>query len=295
MSADRGSEKSAIETPATGLGARVGRDLWPRVVSGVVIASCATVAIVAGSWLWALLVGGAVGIAGWEWSRIVRGSKLDAAPDAAMVTHITFVVVAVVLAGAGYYKSAATVVLAGGCLMLILTARNQPVLSAVGVLATGLPGVALVWLRADPALGIVAVLYVVSAVAMTDIGAYFSGRLIGGPKLWPRVSPNKTWAGLGGGMIAAALVGAIVANTVSGAATSHLMLLGALLAVVAQAGDLAESALKRRFGVKDASQLIPGHGGVMDRIDGLATASLLAAVWGLCFNIAAPAQAVLTW
>ena len=281
---------SASQGPA-GFGARVGRDLGPRVISGVFIASVALAAILAGSYIWAIAVALVVGIAAWEWGRIVRGGGADPA----LVSHVVTAVAAVLLTSTGNRGWALLLVFVGSAEMLWSSRTRHPVLSAAGVLATGLPAVALVWLRDDATFGTVAVLFVVTAVAMTDIGAYFSGRLIGGPKLWPRISPNKTWAGLGGGMIAAALVGAIVANTVSGAATSHLMLLGALLAVVAQAGDLAESALKRRFGVKDASQLIPGHGGVMDRIDGLATASLLAAVWGLCFNSAAPAQALLTW
>jgi phosphatidate cytidylyltransferase len=113
------------------------------------------------------------------------------------------------------------------------------------------------------------VFWLFAVVWATDTAAYISGRLIGGPKLAPRFSPNKTWAGLIGGALAAALVGVIAATLMGDAPMPSMALASAGLAVVAQAGDLVESALKRRFGVKDASTLIPGHGGVLDRLDGM--------------------------
>jgi phosphatidate cytidylyltransferase len=106
----------------------------------------------------------------------------------------------------------------------------------------------------------------------TDIGAYFAGRSIGGPKLAPRISPGKTWAGLVGGMAAAGLVGGLL-TALAGAGFWLAAGLGALLAAVAQAGDLFESRLKRHAGVKDSGHLIPGHGGLLDRIDGLVFAA----------------------
>ena len=125
------------------------------------------------------------------------------------------------------------------------------------------------------------VLGIVAVVIATDTGAYFSGRTIGGPKIAPRISPSKTWAGLGGGMIAAGLVslGFFVSN--GGGAGSLMGLaafaIGAVLAIVAQAGDFLESWLKRRAAIKDSSNLIPGHGGVLDRIDGLLPVAIVAA------------------
>ena len=274
-----------------GIGARVGRDLGPRVVSAIVLAAIALSAIWFGREPLAALLAIVGGIVAWEWGRIVRSAELDAATAA----HVATVVTGIVLTGLGWTGPAIIAVLIGTILTGLLTFGRQSVLSAAGVLFAGLPGIALLWLRSDEPLGAAAVYFIVAAVAATDIAAYFCGRLIGGAKLWPGVSPNKTWSGLIGGVTAAALTGLMTALLVPGANAVHLTLMGAVLAVVAQAGDLAESALKRRFGAKDASQLIPGHGGFMDRVDGLATASVAAAIWAASFDMLTPARALLTW
>jgi phosphatidate cytidylyltransferase len=125
----------------------------------------------------------------------------------------------------------------------------------------------------------------------TDIFAYFAGRSIGGPKIWPAVSPNKTWAGLLGGMAAAALFSVVFAGVGNWSQSAITMaLVGALLAVVAQAGDFLESWLKRRAGVKDSGTLLRGHGGVMDRVDGLVPVCVVVALW---VGLQTPAQLVL--
>jgi phosphatidate cytidylyltransferase len=129
----------------------------------------------------------------------------------------------------------------------------------------------------------------------TDTFAYAGGRLIGGPKLWPSISPNKTWAGLLTGVTASAIAGAVFAAFVHEAAPVMLAFNGLALGFVAQAGDLAESALKRGFGVKDASSLIPGHGGFLDRVDGVVFAATAAALMGLVVDFHAPARAILLW
>ncbi len=134
-----------------------------------------------------------------------------------------------------------------------------------------LAALALVWLRADPVAGRANVLMVLVAVWASDIGAYLAGRLIGGARLAPRISPGKTWSGAAGGLLAAAAAGAAIGR-------GHGALAGALLSVLAQAGDLAESAAKRRAGVKDSGALIPGHGGLLDRLDGLLAAAPAAAL-----------------
>ncbi|WP_395832439.1 phosphatidate cytidylyltransferase, partial [Elstera sp.] len=118
------------------------------------------------------------------------------------------------------------------------------------------------------------VLWLRGVVWATDTGAYFVGRMIGGPRLAPTISPNKTWAGLIGGMAAAGGIGALIGTSVGGSGPL-LALLGAGLAVVAQTGDLAESALKRHAGVKDSGRMIPGHGGILDRVDGLMPVALV--------------------
>jgi len=135
-------------------------------------------------------------------------------------------------------------------------------------------------LRYDADYGLVAILFLFAVVWATDIAAYFSGRYFGGPKLWPAVSPKKTWSGAFGGLICAMVAAFIVASF---AALSHgaLIVLAAILSVASQAGDLFESHLKRRFGVKDASHIIPGHGGLMDRLDGFIFASTLAVLIAL--------------
>lgn len=148
-------------------------------------------------------------------------------------------------------------------------------LLGVGPLYIGLPCLALLVLRAK--FGFAATAWVFAMIWATDIGAYAFGRGIGGPKLAPRISPNKTWAGLLGGMLCSAAVGAagVALPCLGSGAPGWAVLagLGAVLAVVAQAGDLFESAIKRRVGAKDSSRLIPGHGGVLDRVDGLLTAA----------------------
>jgi phosphatidate cytidylyltransferase len=146
--------------------------------------------------------------------------------------------------------------------------------SVPGLLVIGLACLGFLALRELPARGLTIVLWLILVVVATDVGAYAAGRRFGGPKLWPRVSPNKTWAGLGGGVLCAACTGAAVAVLTGGGMAGAAALLSAGLAVVAQGGDLVESAVKRRFGVKDAGRLIPGHGGLLDRLDGLTAATL---------------------
>lgn len=150
----------------------------------------------------------------------------------------------------------------------------------VGVFYVAIPIAALVILRADTKMGFVAVLLLFGAVATADTFAYFVGKIVGGPKLWPSVSPNKTWAGLVGailgGMAATVLVFVIfrLDNYIAA------VLLGAAIGVVEQGGDLFESAAKRKFNIKDSGSIIPGHGGVLDRIDGLMAASVMALIVG---------------
>ncbi len=286
------SDPLSVKAPKpTGLGARVGSDLGPRVLSGIILAAIAIATILAGPLPLAVMLALVGTVVAWEWGRMVRGTEIDAA----MSAHVATVVAGIVLTGMGLAGPAILGVLIGTILTGLLSFGRHSVLSAVGVLFAALPGIALLWLRRDEPLGVHAVFFVVGAVVATDVGAYFCGRLIGGPKLWPRVSPNKTWSGLAGGVMAAALVGAAYARWLPSPSLAHLMMAGAGLAVAAQAGDLAESALKRRFGTKDTSTLIPGHGGFMDRIDGLATASIAAAAGAALLNMSAPARALLTW
>ena len=142
-----------------------------------------------------------------------------------------------------------------------------------GLLYVVIPAIALIFLRQQPGQGLTIALWTLVIVWATDIGAYFAGRTIGGPKLAPKLSPNKTWAGLIGGAAAALLLGAGIA--ISAGLPWPYMIAGAPLAVAAQIGDLFESWLKRRSGVKDSGRLLPGHGGVLDRLDGLVPVAML--------------------
>lgn len=156
-----------------------------------------------------------------------------------------------------------------------LTERDGPMWRFAGLFYVSIPCASLVWLRGlqlenDPQAGLHLVFFIMLIVWATDIGAYFAGRQIGGPKLAPVISPNKTWAGLGGG-VGAAFITAGILHFILPYPTSFLgsVILGAVLAIVSQIGDLFESWMKRRVGVKDSGTLIPGHGGLLDRIDGL--------------------------
>jgi phosphatidate cytidylyltransferase len=151
--------------------------------------------------------------------------------------------------------------------------------SALGFLYAAVAELASVLLRADPVKGFAALVFVLVIVWVTDSGGYFAGRGIGGPKLWPRVSPKKTWAGAVGGLVASLAVAGAFAALDLGKAGPLLMVSG-VLSVVSQLGDLFESAVKRRFGVKDSSQIIPGHGGLLDRLDGFVAAVAVAALFG---------------
>ena len=135
-------------------------------------------------------------------------------------------------------------------------------------------------LRSDPTFGIAAIVLVMLMVWAADTLAYFAGRLIGGPKLAPRISPKKTWAGLGGAMAGSAFAALCVGLVLGVPALWMLLIVAALLAVVEQGGDLFKSAMKRYYGVKDSGRLIPGHGGVIDRVDGLVAVATAAALIG---------------
>ena len=151
-------------------------------------------------------------------------------------------------------------------------------------------------LRRDPALGFAAIAFLFAVVWVTDIAAYFAGRALGGPKLWPAVSPKKTWSGAVGGTLAGIVAAILTVKLLGVSVSPMLVLVAGLLSVVAQAGDLLESAVKRHFGAKDAGSIIPGHGGVMDRLDGFLTAAAAAAMVGLIRGgLEAPARGLLVW
>jgi phosphatidate cytidylyltransferase len=267
------------------------QELQQRVVSGLAVAALALAMLLWGPMPFAILLGLVAAAMSWEWNRIVRGTG----EDVIAAVHIATALGVAGLAAFGMAGLGLAAVAVGGVTVAALAVGSGHIaLSCAGVFYTGLPVIALVWLRgSDGSLGLLAVLFILLAVAATDTAAYFTGRALGGPKLWPSVSPNKTWSGLVGGVTAAALTGAVFPWISGSGWWVWLAGLGLVLGCVAQAGDLAESALKRHFDVKDASDLIPGHGGFMDRMDGIVTASVAAALIAAASEAYAPARALL--
>jgi phosphatidate cytidylyltransferase len=154
-------------------------------------------------------------------------------------------------------------------------------LCPIGLAYIALAAAAILWLRYDAAAGRADVLFLLLVVWAGDIGAYLAGRWIGGPRLAPHISPGKTWSGAAGGLLAAVAAGLVAAHVLSDSATWRGVLVAVVLGIVAQAGDLLESFVKRRLEVKDSGHLIPGHGGLLDRLDGVLAAAPMAALLAL--------------
>jgi phosphatidate cytidylyltransferase len=216
------------------------------------------------------IIAGAIGAA--EWSRLCgAGSEPETGVQIAATVIPTAVVPAALAVGdVAIASSVALGMLFVGAAFAARMATRARAWSAAGVIAVGLPCLALTWMRIDA--GGHAVMWLFGAVWATDVGAYFAGRTIGGPRLASRISPNKTWAGLAGGIVCAALWTILFAEWRQDVpALAFAVLLGAMAAAIGQIGDLGISVVKRRFGHKDTGTLIPGHGGVLDRVDGLLT------------------------
>ena len=272
------------ESSNNGIGASVRQwvpdsagDIVVRALSALIIAPLAVYVVYLGSPYMDVVVTLLGAGMAWEWARLCGNGELKL-PGYAMISAVG----AALAAGAmREYTIAGWIVAVGAMAAVVLAVRDRegtPFWYAVGVLYTAVPCLGIIWLRADPAEGFKVVLWLLCVVWATDTGAYAAGGMIGGPKMAPSISPNKTWAGLAGGMISAGLVGGVTAWIVGTVGIGFLAGVSVVLAVLAQAGDLLESRLKRRFGVKDSSNLIPGHGGLLDRLDGVLAAALTVAV-----------------
>ncbi len=266
-------------------------ELGKRVASAIVLAVLAVGAVAVGGWPFTLFwAAAALGIF-WEWTAIVAGSA-----TAVLAAGATAIVVAAVAAGFGSFATALFALVVGALAAGMLCGSGRRGWGGSGVLYAGTALLAPVLLRRDEELGVVSIIFLFAVVWSTDILGYFVGRAVGGPKLAPRISPKKTWSGACGGA-----VGAVVAAmaVMLGAGVKPLMPVAAIalaLSIVSQGGDLFESAVKRHFGVKDASHLIPGHGGLMDRLDGFIAASGVAALLGLARGgVEASARGLLSW
>jgi len=216
-----------------------------------------------------ILAVGALGA--WEWARLCGGGT----PGLSGAIALAAVVAAIIAGILGAHGVGGWLAAAGAMAAILAASRERPASAlwyGAGAAYLGAACLAFQWLRTDFDRALV--LWLIAVVWATDIGAYLVGRRIGGPKLAPSISPGKTWSGLAGGVAAAAVTGLFTALYLGQGRVVPLVAASMVLALVAQVGDLFESSLKRRFDAKDSGSLIPGHGGVLDRVDGILAAVL---------------------
>ncbi|WP_330084480.1 phosphatidate cytidylyltransferase [Methylocystis iwaonis] len=254
-------------------------DLGPRVASAVVLVAAAVATLYFGGAIFAAFWLVAAFAVNWEWQGLIGGERRVARVAAGGVATAA----AAAFGRNGLAGYAALDILFFAAIAAVLAGPARRVWAAGGVVYAGALAFSVCWLRESFDFGILAIAFLFAIVWGTDIFAYFGGRLIGGPKLWPRVSAGKTWSGTITGVVSGALLGLATAYLGGGPALAsvQVFLVGLAAAGISQMGDLFESSVKRRFGVKDSSQLIPGHGGVMDRLDGFIFACVFAAAIGL--------------
>ena len=245
-----------------------------RVASAVIIAPPVLAAIYFGTPYMEIFILATGAIVAWEWARLCGGGELTLHGWVAVGA-----VVGALFAGSLEHYAVAMVIAitaAVGLAGLLIHGRSPAaVWLPSGVIYLTAAGLGLLFLRGRPEDGWQVIFWLLAVVWATDTGGFVAGRTIGGPKLAPTVSPNKTWSGLAGAMLAAGVVGATAGSFWPGRDSLMLGLTSLGLALIAQAGDLFESRLKRRFGAKDSSQLIPGHGGLLDRVDGVLPVGLV--------------------
>jgi phosphatidate cytidylyltransferase len=282
----------ADKTPP-GLSVLTGRsNLVLRIVSSLVLAPLAIAAAYFGGVVFVCLWTAAAVLVLWEWDTLVCANERNpvlaigvvALAAAAFMLALERFEIAVGLIGLGFLGAA------------VVAPTDRRAWCAAGVLYAAALLIAPVLLRRDPDFGFQAILLLFVIVWLTDVTAYFVGRAVGGPKLMPAVSPKKTWSGAIGGTLAAVLGGILVVRQTGTGSLVAAAVIAFVLSVFSQVGDLLESAIKRRFSAKDASQLIPGHGGLMDRLDGFVAAALAGAAIGLAHGgFGAPARGLMVW
>jgi phosphatidate cytidylyltransferase len=267
-------------------------NLMLRVASSLVLAPLAIVAAYFGGYVFAGFWLVAAVIVLWEWDTLVCAHDRNSV----LTIGVAALVGGSLLLALDRAGIAVALICLGACGVAVLASRVRRPWCATGLFYASALVFAPVLLRRDPRLGFAAIVFLFVIVWLTDIAAYFVGRVLGGPKLAPHISPNKTWSGAIGGTIAGILGGVIVASQFGVRNLAAAAIIGALLSVCSQVGDLFESGIKRRFNAKDASQLIPGHGGLMDRLDGFVAAAVAAALLGLAHGgFAAPARGLMVW
>lgn len=265
------------------------RELTLRLASGVILASVTLVMTWIGPGPFAVLIGAVALVLLWEWDRLTGGVGIGRATAIGGAG----ILLGVFLLFFGWQILSIAALAAGVAGAAAISDRAPRIVAPAGVLYAGLPALALVWIRSDAELGFAAIVLLLLIVWSTDTGAFVVGRLVGGPRLCAPVSPNKTWSGLAGGVASAATVAGTYASSIGSIAPTRVIVIGVGLAIVSQLGDLFESAMKRAYGVKDTSGLIPGHGGFMDRLDGLVFAVVVAAAYAILRDGTAPSQVLL--
>lgn len=272
-------------------------NLLTRILSALVMIPLVLAATYFGYPYFNVLVGIVAVLMAWEWRRMVTGGRFGRLG----LLFSAGILGAVFLASFGNFINGILVLGLISALFFIITAFKRLFIGAdmhseqtekvvrpasalwmaLGALYIGVPSVALIWIRNDWDNGFLAVVWLLVLVWAADSGAYAAGRLIGGAKLAPRISPNKTWAGLGGCIVSAGIVGFVVGEAMGMENPYGFVMVSSVIGAVSQGGDLLESGIKRHFGVKDSSNLIPGHGGILDRVDALLAVIVAAAVVNL--------------
>ena len=262
-------------------------EMLVRFASAAILATLTLGAAWYGGWAAAAAVAAAAVAVHLEWIGLT-GDRLVPA-----LAFTALLVASFALFAAGYPEAAAGLT---ALAVVGAAAASRELWRPAGVAYGAMLGLGLLLLRGAPEQGLPAVLVVFAVVWGTDSGAFFAGRAIGGPRLWPAVSPKKTWAGAIGGLIAGIAAGLVMAMLARVTVTPELVLVSAALSLADQAGDLVESAIKRHFGAKDSGIIVPGHGGMMDRVDGLVFAVAAAAIIGLVHGGPSHlAAGLLTW
>ncbi|MEM7620805.1 MAG: phosphatidate cytidylyltransferase [Pseudomonadota bacterium] len=269
-------------------------EFYVRLFFGLVMASITLITIYLSVYTYAVLIF-VLGVwMIWEWSRLVYQKWNSRILILQMLGYFVVTMCAVLQ----HYNAALYIMLLIALLSYVFSllghyGQKTALWSGAGIFYVSFPTLSLIWFRHDLSLGVQALFYLMLIVWLTDSMAYLVGKNIGGWKLWPSISPNKTWSGFCGGLIASGLVGALWGGYLQYPNILALICLSFVLSLTTQIGDMLESAMKRNFGFKDSSLLIPGHGGILDRVDGLVFAACMAAILALWSDTSQPGAALL--
>ncbi len=271
-----GTEKQQAADISATVTERTPASLKLRWASALILGPIGLWVVWQGGWLFATAVGLVAVLMAFEWTRLVHGEGVLTI----FYVHSGISLSGIVLATLGMPGLGLLIVAVGSLIGAVVAFQTErdPAWSALGIVYTAFPCISILWIREGHNLGLEIVVSLLFVVWATDTGAYVVGKTIGGPKLVPKLSPGKTWAGLAGAVLCAAVFAAIAAYLIDLRPLILFAVMGALLAIVAQIGDIAESAVKRHFNAKDTSGFIPGHGGVLDRLDGLMFAVIIVAL-----------------